>query len=54
MSNQGDVLMGKKKRGHYCKACGRFRPNEKFSGKVIVSIFVKIAKGRVEKRKSHR
>lgn len=25
--------MGKKKRGHYCKACGKSRPNEKFSGK---------------------
>ncbi|MBM4764981.1 hypothetical protein [Bacillus sp. B15-48] len=25
--------MGKKKRGHYCKACGRTRANEKFSGK---------------------
>lgn len=26
--------MGKKKRrGHYCKICGRNRPNEKFSGK---------------------
>ncbi|WP_226036792.1 hypothetical protein [Aquibacillus saliphilus] len=25
--------MGKKKRGHYCRQCGRTRPNEKFSGK---------------------
>ncbi|MBS4193233.1 hypothetical protein KHA94_24385 [Bacillus sp. FJAT-49705] len=25
--------MGKKKSGHYCKACGRTVPNEKFSGK---------------------
>jgi len=26
-------MMAKKKRGHYCKACGRNRPNEKFTGK---------------------
>lgn len=25
--------MGKKNQGHYCFACGRSRPNEKFSGK---------------------
>lgn len=26
--------MGKKKRqGHYCRVCGRYRANEKFSGK---------------------
>ena len=25
--------MGKKKRGHYCKACGRYLANERFSGK---------------------
>ncbi|WP_138418314.1 hypothetical protein [Aquibacillus sediminis] len=25
--------MGKKKRGHFCKVCGRIRANEKFSGK---------------------
>lgn len=25
--------MGTKKRGHYCKICGRYRANEKFSGK---------------------
>lgn len=25
--------MGKKKQGHYCKICGRYRANEKFSGK---------------------
>ncbi|WP_407270516.1 hypothetical protein [Radiobacillus sp. PE A8.2] len=25
--------MGNKKRGHFCKVCGRTRANEKFSGK---------------------
>lgn len=25
--------MGKKRRGHYCKECGRYRANEKFNGK---------------------
>ena len=25
--------MKKKHRGHYCRICGRIRPNEKFSGK---------------------
>lgn len=26
-------IMKKKQRGHYCRVCGRSRPNEKFSGK---------------------
>ena len=30
---QGVLQMGKKKNGHFCNACGRSRPNEKFSGK---------------------
>lgn len=25
--------MGKKRRGHYCKECGRYRANEKYNGK---------------------
>src|SRR5690554_3207161 len=25
--------MSSKKRGHFCKGCGRFLPNEKFSGR---------------------
>ncbi|MBZ0309938.1 MAG: hypothetical protein K8I82_28000, partial [Anaerolineae bacterium] len=25
--------MGKKQQGHYCRMCGRYRANEKFSGK---------------------
>ena len=33
----GDMIMGKKKRGHpqghYCKICGEYKANEKFSGK---------------------
>lgn len=29
----GDVFMGKKRRGHYCVGCDRYRANEKFSGK---------------------
>jgi len=26
-------IMKKKRKGHYCRVCGRSRPNEKFSGK---------------------
>lgn len=29
----GDAFMGKKRRGHYCIGCDRYRANEKFSGK---------------------
>lgn len=28
-----DVAKKKKRRGHYCKGCGTYKPNEKFSGK---------------------
>jgi hypothetical protein len=27
--------MGKKRRGHYCFGCGRYRANEKFCGKGV-------------------
>ena len=32
-----------KKRGHYCKVCGEYKANEKFSGKDTPRTFVKPA-----------
>ena len=32
-----------KKRGHYCKVCGEYKANEKFSGKGHARTFVKPA-----------
>ena len=31
-----------KKHGHYCKVCGEYKANEKFSGKVMRHIFAKM------------
>ena len=47
------MRMGKKKRrkGHYCLACGDYRPNEKFSGKGHRRHLCKDCKGKRKKAK---